>query len=260
MGGLARLAALAVLLLPSSAGAAEASGTAPELARLLAASDPFAAAPAELRALLVFSTPTRSARVPLELWRRGDELALVRFLGEKDRGKYVLRRGGSFYLLAPGAARPVKLAPALAPAGGAALGALLAVRPSRDYEIEATREEAGLVTYDLVARPGTTGAPRVRWVVDRERRVPVRAEFRNAEDRVERLVEFKRWSDAERLVPGAIVAKEIARGGLPLEIEFLALEPREAPESLFDLEDGAARAALPLPDLTPPAGSPPAGP
>jgi hypothetical protein len=218
-----------------------------ELARLLAASDPFAAAPSELRAELVFSATGSDARVPIELWRKGDELALVRFLAPKDRGKFVVRRDRAFYFLSPGARAPVKLAPALAPAGGAALDDLLAVRPSRDYAIESAATTGGLVTFDLVAKPGAAGAPRLRWVVDRAARRPVRAEFRSADGTVERLVEFKAWNAARRLEPAAIVAKDLARGGRPLEVEFVALEAREIPAALFDLTDGSARAALPPP-------------
>jgi hypothetical protein len=226
---------------------AQAAPATPELTRLLAASDPFAAAPAEMRVTLRFSTATSGAQVPIELWRRGDELALVRFLAPKDRGKFVVRREGAFFFLAPGARHPVRLAPMLAPAGGAALDELLRVRPSRDYEIAGTSEEAGLVTFDLVAKPGAPGADKVRWVVNRARRLPVRAEFRRADDRVERLVEFKAWKPNARLTPERIVAKEVARGGVPLEVEFLAFETRPVPEALFDLSDGAARAALPPP-------------
>jgi len=246
--GLAALAAaLATLAGPARADDAE------PMRRLLAASDPFAAAPRELRVELRFSAAGGDA-VPLELWRRGDTLALVRFLAPKDLGKYVIRRDGAFYFLAPGARSPVKLAPALAPAGGAALDDLLAVRPSRDYEIAATEAVGHLVIFDLVGRPGTSGAPRVRWVVDRRDRRPVRAEFRDADNRVARLVEFKGWHPTRRLEPAAIVAKDVARGGRPLDVAFVAVEARAVPEALFDLTDGAARSALPPP---PPAAARP---
>lgn len=230
-----------------------------EQGRLLAASDPFVSAPAELRLELVFSSGAPGAggaKVPIELWRKGDRLALVRFLAPKDRGKYVIRRDGAFWFLSPGAKKPVKLAPALAPAGGAALDDLLAVRPSRDYTIAALEELRGLVTFDLVAKPGTPGAPKVRWVVDRETRLPVRAEFRTADDKVTRLVEFKRWKDPKKLVPAQIVAKDVARGGLPLDVEFVTLEARPVDERLFDPADGTARAALPPPPDPAPSGKP----
>jgi hypothetical protein len=243
-----RATSLAVAALVAVAPVA-AADTPPDAARLLVASDPFAATPEELRVLLIFSTATSSARVPIELWRKGHQLSLIRFLARKDRGKFVIRRDGEFYFLTPGTKRPVRLAPALAPAGGAALDALLSVRPSRDYTIESATDDGGLVTYDLVARPAAAGAPRLRWVVDRARRVPVRAEFRSAEGRVERLVEFKRWRDAARLEPETIVAKEIARGGLPLTVEFLEVEPRTVPAELFELQNDAARAELPEPVL-----------
>lgn len=229
------------------AGAAAAPAADAELERLLAASDPFAAAPREMRVELVFSVGGSGTRVPLELWRKGDALALVRFLAPRDLGKYVVRRDGVFYFLSPGAKSPVKLAPALAPAGGAALDDLLAVRPSRDYTIATTEAAGELVTFDLVARAGDAAVPHVRWVVDRRDRRPVRAEFRDGADRVVRLVEFKAWHPVRRLEPAAIVAKDVARGGRPLDVEFVAVEAREVPDALFDLSDGSARARLPPP-------------
>ena len=229
------------------ASATPALAAAAEDERLLAATDLFASAPAEVRLELVFRAGATGAKVPLELWRKGDRLALVRFLAPKDRGKFVIRRDAAFWFLSPGAKQPVKLAPALAPAGGAALDDLLAVRPSRDYTIATVEDVKGLVTFDLVAKPGTPGAPKVRWVADRGSRLPIRAEFRTAEDKVTRLVEFKRWKDPKKLVPAELAAKDVARGGLPLEVEFVAIEGRAVDEKLFDLADGSARAALPAP-------------
>jgi len=218
-----------------------------DMQRLLAASDPFAAAPSELRVELVFSSGTSDARVPIEVWRKGDELALVRFLAPKDRGKFVVRRDRAFYFFTSNTRSPVRLAPALAPPGGAALDDLLAVRPSRDYVIESVDTTGGLVTFDLVASETASGAPRVRWVVDRADRRPVRAEFRAADGEVLRLVEFKAWNAERRLEPAAIVAKDVSRGGRPLNVEFVAIEARDVPEGLFDLTDGSARARLPAP-------------
>lgn len=246
------VAALAVAL--TLAGTPAARGADVEQVRLLAASDPFAAAPREMRVELRFSAGASDAQVPIELWRKGDSLALVRFLAPKDLGKFVLRRDGAFYFLSPGTKAPVKLAPALAPAGGAALDDLLAVRPSLDYTIEASDAVGELVTFDLVAKPGAAGAPRVRWVVDRRDRRPVRAEFRDAANRVTRLVEFKAWHPLRRLEPATIVAKDLARGGRPLTVEFVAIEARTVPEALFDLTDAAARRALP--PLPPPTAAP----
>ncbi len=247
-----RAACMATALWSALPASSSAEVTA-EQVRLLAATDPFAAAPAEMRIELVFSTGGSGARVQIELWRKGDSLALVRFLAPKDRGKFVLRRDRSFWFLAPGAKAPVKLAPALAPAGGAALDELLGLRPSRDYTIERAIESAGVVTFDLVAKPDVGSSPRVRWAVDRARRLPLRAEFRSAEDRVTRLIEFKSWQDASKLVPALLLAKEVARGGPPLEVEFGDIEARPVDAALFDLSDGSARRALPPPPALTPA-------
>jgi len=242
-----------LLLLAAVVTAAPVAGATPELERLLAASDPFAAAPREMRIELVFSRTASETRVPIELWRKGDELALIRFLAPKDRGKYVVRRDGAFFLLTPTAKNPVKLAPMLAPAGGAALDDLLSVRPSNDYAIGAATTNGGQVSFELDAHAGAVGPPHVTWVVDRQKRRPLRAEFRDRDNRVTRLVEFKSWRDGKRLEPLAIVAKDVARGGAPLEVEFLAIESRDVPPELFDLKDGAARGRLPVPELPAPA-------
>jgi len=229
----------------------------PELARLLAASDPFAGAPEQARLALAF-TRSSSPRVPLEIWRRGDEQTLVRFLAEKDRGKFVLRRGDETWLLTPGAKKPVKMAAALAPAGGAALDQLFALHLERDYRAVEAEEEGPVVTFDLEAKSPETDPPRLRWVVDRARRRPLRVELRNENDRILRMVEFKSWKEGKKLVPERIVAKDLLRGGTPLDVEILGVEEREIPESLFDPEDKAARDALPPPLVDPDADAPPA--
>ncbi|HSM15215.1 MAG TPA: outer membrane lipoprotein-sorting protein [Thermoanaerobaculia bacterium] len=220
------------------------------LARLLAASDPFARAPEQARLALVF-TGVDGHRVPLEIWRRGDELSLVRFLAEKDRGKFVLRRGADVWLLTPGARKPVKMSPALAPSGGAALDQLFALRLERDYRIASAEEAPGTVTYGLEAKDPATEPARVVWVLDRARTLPLRIEFRAADDRVERLVEFKSWKDEKKKVPERIVAKDLLRGGPPLDVEILAVEERELPEAIFEPENRAARDALPPPLVEP---------
>jgi hypothetical protein len=241
---------LAALLLAGAAAPAEVT---PAHRRLLAAADPFARVPDEARIALVFAAPSGKP-MPLEIWRRGDDLALVRMLAPKELGKFVLRRGAEAWLLTPGARQPVRLAPTLAPAGGAALDQLLGLRLERDYEIEAVDEQAGVVTFDLRARDAGTGPPRLRWVVHGERALPLRVELRDAAGRVERLVEFRSWLDAGRGVPGELVVHDVQRRARPLAVAITAFEAREVPEALFALEDPTARHALPPP--APAAGSP----
>lgn len=244
-----RLALAGALLAPGSGHAATLSA---DLAALLRASDPFAAAPEEARVELAF-VGANGVEVPLEIWRKGDDRALVRFLAPKDLGKFVLRRGTDVWLLAPGARDPVKMSPALAPAGGAALEELLALRLERDYRATAAAEARGVVTFDLEAvRPGID-PPKVRWAVDRAKRRPLRAEFRTAEGIVRRLVEFKEWREGKRLEPTEVVARDVLRGGRPLTVRILAIEQRAVPEALFDLSDATARRALPPPPPAAPA-------
>ena len=201
---------------------------------LLAASDLFAAAPTEFRVEVEVRQGAAASGMPLEIWRRGEELALVRLLAEKDRGKFLLRRDRELYFIAPGSARPVKLAPSYR-LQGAALDELLGLRLARDYRIERVAESGGVVTFDLVANDKGAAAPRLRWVVSRARRLPLRADLQASDGKVLRVIEFAEWSDPRRGVPKRMVVKEVLRGGAPLAILFGAFETRAVSLELFDL-------------------------
>lgn len=215
---------------------------------LLAASDLFAAAPTEFRVEVEVRESGAANGMPLEIWRRGEELALVRLLADKDRGKFLLRRDRELYFIAPGSARPVKLAPSYR-LQGAALDELLGLRLIRDFRIERVSEGGGVVTFDLIAKDKGAAAPRLRWAVSRSRRLPLRADLQASDGKVLRVIEFAEWSDARRGVPKRMLVKEVLRGGAPLEIRFDTFEIRAVSLELFDLAAGGsvARAALPAP-------------
>ena len=185
---------------------------------LLAASDLFAAAPAEFR-------------------------ALVRFLEPEERGKFLLRRDGQQYFLAPGSARPVRLGPNHR-MQGAFLHELLGLDLARDYEIASESRESGVATFDLEARGKEAAAPRLRWVVNVATRRPLRADLQSSSGKVLRVLEFKEWRDPARGVPGRLVIKDLVAGGGPIEVTFESFAAGAVDDALFDLEDGGARAAL----------------
>ncbi len=213
---------------------------------LLAASDLFAAAPSEFRVEVEVRSGVAETGMALEIWRRGEKLALVRLLAAKDRGKFLLRRDRELYFIAPGSARPVKLAPSYR-LQGAALDELLGLRLVRDYRIAEVTEAAGVVTFELVANDKAAATPRLRWVVSRARRLPLRADLQASDGRVLRVIEFPEWRDPRRGVPKRMVVKDVVRGGAPLAILFASFEARPVSLELFELEDNAGRARLPDP-------------
>ena len=211
---------------------------------LLAASDLFAAAPSEFRVELEVRSGTATTGMPLEIWRRGADLALVRLLAAKDRGKFLLRRDRELYFIAPGSARPVKLAPSYR-LQGAALDELLGLRLVRDYRIGKVLEAGGIVTFDLLANNKSAASPRLRWAVSRASRLPLRADLQATTGKVLRVIEFRDWSDSRRGIPRRMLVKDVARGGPQLEILFGGLETRPVGLDLFDLDGAGARSALP---------------
>jgi hypothetical protein len=233
-------AAALVLGLAASAGiAAE-----PELERLLAASDLFAKAPAEFRTEIEVRPLDVATGNRLEVFRKGRDLELIRFLAPKERGKFLLRSEERLYFLSPGSAKPVELAPSYR-VHGAAIHDLLGLDLGRDFRIDKTSEAGSVVTFDLVATAPGAAAKRLRWAVNHATSRPLRAELHSSQGKVLRVLEFKGWRDAALGVPEILVVKDLVAGGTPLQIRFLDFEPRPIDAALFDLTDGAARAALP---------------
>ena len=79
----------------------------------------------------------------IEVWRRGSDRLLVRFLDAGERGRYLLRRGPDMWLLTPDAKRPVKLNPAYRVYSGVNLDEILGVRLQRDYRLDTVEEGPG---------------------------------------------------------------------------------------------------------------------
>ncbi len=236
---------ICVLLVAGTAGGAETP------ASLLAATDLFARAPAELRLELEIGAEGGKSRTRLELFRAGPERALVRFLAPHELGKFVLRIVRETWFLAPGA-RPVRLGDALRLQGGAALDELLGLSLARDYRIESYEEQSGIGTFELVALAPAAATPRVRWVVDLEQRRPRRADLLRRDGKPLRVVEFRGWLDPERLIPSELAIADLTRGTGKLIAHFVAYDAAPLDPALFALDDGGARARLPTPTGPPP--------
>lgn len=246
------LAAMAIAL-GLAIPAAAATPTAADR-ELLAASDLGLATPAAFRAELRVEPLSGPGAMAFEVWRDG-QLALVRFLDPRQKGKAYLQRPGTshpesgIWLLTRGA-RPVRLGTAGRLASGVSLQELVGVAFSRDFELEdVTRQRAGsteLVTFALRAKRSDLPYPRASYVVRADTRRPVRIEYRLANGRLVRLVELHAWQPGSRPIPAETIAKDLLGARPPVRVRLLAVEPRQAPPHLFELSPAgdAARASL----------------
>jgi hypothetical protein len=231
-----------------AAGIVAASGSAetPVSQDLLRQSDISLLAPESFRARLRVAGPDKP--LSLEVWRSGDDKLLVRFLGPGEEGKFLLRLGKTLYFLSPRAKKPVKLDPAYRLSGAAALDEILGTRYSREYDVageEAVAGEGGpLVAFDLAARTDEAPFPRVRYVVSRATRKPVRAELGLSNGKTTRIVEFLEWEGAPRAHPRRLRVRDLLNTKASAEVDILEVEERTVPDALFDLSDPSARHGL----------------
>jgi hypothetical protein len=243
-----RRASIPALALATTAAFAAASGmSAPdELADLLRRSDVAANEPASFRSRILLQGPGQEAPVEIEVWRERPSRTLVRFLGAKHRGKYLLYLQDGVFFLAPGAREPVKLPRSFRLHGSATLDQVLGLRYSRDFSISRAEpsEDGAHVSFELQARDAKTQYPRVRYVVERRTARPTRAELLLKGGKLATSVEFAAWSPGVPLRPLRLVLRDHLRGGAATRVELLELEERNVPEGLFSLSDGAARRRL----------------
>ncbi len=229
------------LVVPAVLAAVSGRGESPE--DLLRRADVAAQAPDSFRARLRITAEAKALEI--EVWRLGESRTLVRFLGPKERGKYLVRRDGALFFLAPGAKKPVKLGPAYKLKGSASLDDLLGIRYSRDYEILSFSEapEGGTASFELRAKSKAT-YPTVHYVVDRATGLPVSAEYRLPSGKAGSVVEFAEWDPGARMRFRKLVFRDILRGGATTEVVLVEMEERPVAPALFDLADGTERARL----------------
>jgi hypothetical protein len=181
----------------------------------------------------------------VEVWRKGETRTLVRLLGPKERGKYLLRLGSVLWFLAPGAKKPVRLNPSYRLRGSATLDDVLGLQYARDYKVSSAADlEGGLVALELAARGPGAVYPAVRYVVRPSSLRPVRAEYRLPSGKVATIVEFEKWSTGRRPYASRLIVRDALHGGATTAVDVLEVEARPVPEGLFDLADPAARHRL----------------
>ena len=188
----------------------------------------------------------------VEVWRKGEAQTLVRLLGPKERGKYLLRLGPVLWFLAPGAKKPVRLSPAYRLRGSATLDDVLGLQYARDYKVASAQDlEGGLVALELAARGPGVLYPAVRYVVSPAALRPVRAEYRLPSGKVATIVEFAEWSGGGRPYARRLLVRDALHGGATTAVDVLEVEARPVPDGLFDLADPAARQRLEAAPLKP---------
>ncbi len=219
-----------------------------EAAQLLARSDVAASAPATFRAHLAVGSGEKEPSKEIELWKGGEELLLIRFLDESEKGKWLIQNGDDLFFLTPNTSKPVKLSTGHRLWGRVSMREMLGFRYARDYRITEIREEAPMRwILHLEAKVENLPYPEVNYVLDGKAVRPSRIELRLPSGRSARLVSFPEWTEGEVLQPKRLVLKDLLRRGLPIEVEFLKIEPMNFEAALFDPMDSSARDALATP-------------
>lgn len=140
------------------------------------------------------------SEVPAEfdLYKKGDDRGLVVFTAGKQKGRKILTVGDKFWILVPGASRPIPVTANQRLMGGAALGDVAKLRFSSEFD--ATIEPApdsveGLAcdVLDLKAKDSRSSYGTGRLWVDRQQHLPRRAVLNLVSGKPAKEIFFERY-------------------------------------------------------------------
>jgi hypothetical protein len=119
-------------------------------------------------------TENGTSQTPAEfdLYKKGDDRAIVVFTAGKQKGRKILTVGEKFWILVPGASRPIPVTPNQRLMGGAALGDVARLQFSREFDatLEADSELVdgrACDVLDLTAKSGSSSYGSGKLFVDR---------------------------------------------------------------------------------------------
>jgi hypothetical protein len=136
-----------------------------------------------------------------DIYRKGDDRALIVFRGGKNNGRKILTSGTRMWLLVPGARNAVPITANQRLMGGASIGDVARLRFAQDYQASSkgeTEEIQGRLceVLELQARTPKVSYPRVRLSVDAEAGLPCKAVFSLASGKAAREVVFTKFGNS----------------------------------------------------------------
>ncbi len=141
-----------------------------------------------------------TTQVPAEfdLYKKGEDRALVVFTAGKQKGRKILTVGEKFWILVPGASHPIPVTPNQRLMGGAALGDVAKLRFTREFEATLAPEGETVDgkpcdVLDLKARSAGSSYGSGRLWVDRAEHLPRKAVLNLVSGKPSKEIDFERY-------------------------------------------------------------------
>jgi len=181
-----------------------------------------------------------------DLYRKGEDRALVVFTAGRQKGRKVLTVGDKFWLLVPGSARPIPVTANQRLMGGAAMGDVAKLRFSSEFRgtLAPGAESVDGLECDVVelaaARAGASYASGRLWM-DRREHLPRRALLSLLSGKPAKEVLFESYgTQAGVTVLRSQTVKDLLSPGLATRLEYSAHRRAKLPDSMFTPEGALA--------------------
>ena len=175
---------------------------------------------------------------------RGDDALIECTEPEKRRGEVILARGPDLWFSKPSLRTPVSISPKQRLSGKAANGDIASTLFSRDYDAKLVgREDIGgrpAYRLELTAKSKSVPYQTIRYWVDAERQVGLKAEFLTGPDKVFKTAEYEHGNqltvDAQaRPFISKMTIRDPAFPANVTTFEYSDVRVEDHPEGLFEL-------------------------
>jgi len=179
----------------------------------------------------------RSSRY--QVFIKGDNKSLVKFLEPEDRGKYLLTVDELMWFYLMSASRPIRVTPLQRLSGNASNGDVAQMNLAQNYTPVSLKEElldaAPVYVMDLEAKDSNATYQKMTYWIARDTTLPVKAEFRLASGKASKRALFVEYQkvDGRMLLRRQEIYDQL-RNDEKTVLEYQKYERRDLPDKLFN--------------------------
>jgi hypothetical protein len=170
----------------------------------------------------------------------GRDKALVKFVGGRDKGNYLLMAGDDMWIYIPNTRKPIRITPIQRLMGEASNGDVARTNYSQDYNAILLGEEAldGSACWKLELQAKSKGATyhRIEYWVEKGTYLPKRADFYLISGKFYKTALFEKFekiSFADRFLSRTVLIDQL-RPGRKTVMEYFEVQPEKIPDKYFN--------------------------
>jgi outer membrane lipoprotein-sorting protein len=187
-----------------------------------------------------FENEQQKDQADFEVMISGRDRGLVKFVGGRDKGNYLLMVGDDMWIYIPGTHKPIRITPIQRLMGEASNGDVARTNYSQDYDAALLGGETldGVACWKLQLKARSKGATyhRIEYWVEKATYLPRRADLYLVSGKFYKTAlfeKFEKLSFADRFITRMVLIDRL-RPGRKTVMEYSNVRPEQIPDKYFN--------------------------